>query len=303
MGVTDYCALYFRLRGLQAPLRTEMTISDLQLIMEVAMWTAETGGTHRSDGVFAEVLHGAQASIAIPASEDGLAQVEGNHGYKWSVPDGNRLFELAGLGWPTTSDDRGVHLKQLESLAHEGHDYHTMRPTGELPPWAVDRPEYAEERVGKRTWVLSLSAFRPSDQKTVQLMSEAALNLDYGDPDDSMVRFLSWQHTAIKSLTASHERAHRRPLNSRVVVVVVVVVVVFVVGTLLHAGLCAPLPFRPITSAADFTKRVQGRHTTAKGTCTATCARPPQPTALGSSTCTSPRWRGECPGRAARRRS
>ena len=212
VGVTDYCALYFRLRGLQAPSRTEMAISDLQLIMEVAMWTAETGGTHRSDGVFAEVLHGAQASIAIPASEDGLAQVEGNHGYKWSVPDGNRLFELAGLGRPTASDDRGVHLKQLESLAHEGIDYLQMRPAGELPPWAGDRPEYAEERVGKRTWVLSLSAFRPSDQKTVQLMSEEALNLDYGDPDDSMVRFLSWKHTAIKSLTASHERALRRPI-------------------------------------------------------------------------------------------
>ena len=41
VGVTDYCALYFRLRGLQAPSRTEMTISDLQILMEVNMWTAE----------------------------------------------------------------------------------------------------------------------------------------------------------------------------------------------------------------------------------------------------------------------
>jgi hypothetical protein len=87
-----------------------------------------------------------------------------------------------------------------------------MRPPGQLPVWAG--PAYAAQRVGKRTWVLSLSAFRPSDQKTVQLMSEAALNLDYGDPEDSMVRFLSWEHTAIKSLTASHERAHRRPYSS-----------------------------------------------------------------------------------------
>jgi len=212
VGVTDYCALYFRLRGLQAPSRTEMTISDLQLIMEVAMWTAETGGTHRSDVVFAEVLHGAQASIAIPASEDDMAQVEGDHGYKWSVPDGNRLFELAGLGRPTQPDDRRAHLKQLERVAMEGSDYLMMRPPGQLPVWAG--PAYAAQRVGKRTWVLSLSAFRPSDQKTVQLMSEAALNLDYGDPEDSMVRFLSWEHTAIKSLTASHERAHRRPYSS-----------------------------------------------------------------------------------------
>ena len=219
VGVTDYCALYFRLRGLQAPSRTEMTISDLQLIMNVTMWTGEPGDTHRSEVVFAQVLHGAQASIAIPSSEDGLAQVEGDLGYKWSVPNGNRLLELAGLGEPTARlssghnqidgwSDRRVQLKQLEGLAMESHDYFVMRPPGQLPTWAVNQAQYAETRVGKRTWVLSLSAFRPSDQKTVQLMSEVALNLNYGNPDDSMVRFLSWEHTAIKSLTASHERAH-----------------------------------------------------------------------------------------------
>ena len=96
----------------------------------------------------------------------------------------------------------------------ESHDYFVMRPPGQLPTWAVNQAQYAETRVGKRTWVLSLSAFRPSDQKTVQLMSEVALNLNYGNPDDSMVRFLSWEHTAIKSLTASHERAHRRLYSS-----------------------------------------------------------------------------------------
>ena len=286
MGVTDYCALYFRLRGLQAPSRTEMTISDLQLIMNVTMWTGEPGDTHRSEVVFAQVLHGAQASIAIPSSEDGLAQVEGDLGYKWSVPNGNRLLELAGLGEPTARlssghnqidgwSDRRVQLKQLEGLAMESHDYFVMRPPGQLPTWAVNQAQYAETRVGKRTWVLSLSAFRPSDQKTVQLMSEVALNLNYGNPDDSMVRFLSWEHTAIKSLTASHERAHAASI------VVVVVVAVVVVASMHHrcyylplrattcpyyyiyhtsssitcpcatTSLCAPPYLRPITSAAD----------------------------------------------------
>ena len=222
-GVTDYCALYFRLRGLQAPSRTEMTISDLQILMEVTMWTAEPGGTHRSDVVLAEVLHGAQASFAVPASEEGLAQpILGTSaheagvdlGYKWPVRDGNRLYELAGLGRPAGPVDR--HLEQLQQLARDGMDFFKMRPPGELPPWALMSEQaiagYVTRRVGKRTWVLSLSAFRPSDQKTVQLISEAALNLDYGDPDDCMVRFISWDHTAIKSLTASHERAHHCPL-------------------------------------------------------------------------------------------
>ena len=173
---------------------------------------AEPGGTHRSEVVFAEVLHGAQASIAIPS--DGPVHVEGNLGYKWSVPDGGRLLELAGLGRPAAPDEGRVHLKELERLAREGSDFFQMRPPGQSPDWAG--PEYAAERVGKRTWVLSLSAFRPSDQKTVQLMSEVALNLDFGDPHDSMVRFLSWEHTALRAVTLSHERAHRR-LCSRVV--------------------------------------------------------------------------------------
>ena len=229
MGVTDYRALYFRLAP--SPSHIEMTISDLQLIMNVTMWTAEPEGEHRSEVVFAEILHGAQASVAIPTSEDGLAHAEGGLGYKWSVPDGDRLLELSGLARPTAWNDRLVSLKQLEceAIQSDSRDHFKMRPPGQLPARAG--PEYDAERVGKRTWVLSLSAFRPSDQKTVRLMREAALNLNYdgdnGDMlegNDSMVRFLSWEHTALKAVTASHQRAHRRVFSSSSGVVAVVVV-------------------------------------------------------------------------------
>lgn len=200
MGVTDYCALYFRLRGLQAPTRHEMTISDLQLIVNVAMWTAEPGECTRSETVFTEVLHGAQASIAIPDDE---IEQSGDLGYKWTVP-GGRLLELPASLAPPGGSDLGdryqEQLAQLNRLARDGENNFDKQP----PPWAA--PEYAEERVGKRTWVLSVTAFRPSDQKTAQLMRDAKLNLDWGDPDDFGVRFLSWEHTPLKAVTASHER-------------------------------------------------------------------------------------------------
>ena len=156
VGVTDYCALYFRLRGLQAPTRHEMTISDLQLIVNVAMWTAEPGECTRSETVFTEVLHGAQASIAIPDDE---IEQSGDLGYKWTVP-GGRLLELPASLAPPGGSDLGdryqEQLAQLNRLARDGENNFDKQP----PPWAA--PEYAEERVGKRTWVLSVTAFRPS---------------------------------------------------------------------------------------------------------------------------------------------
>ena len=108
-GVTDYCALYFRLRGLQAPTRIPaMTISDVQLLLTVTMWTAEPDLQHRSEIVLAAPLHGAQAIIA-----DGE-----DLGYKWALPDGGRLFEAAGLSQPVAAAGSSELLAQVTARMH-----------------------------------------------------------------------------------------------------------------------------------------------------------------------------------------
>ena len=207
--VTDYCALYGKLRGAAAPARAGLAIDGLQFIVQVHLRTATANGGEEKELVFSEVLHGAQSTPSSRFTDPALNAPDVEEGFAWdlAVAASDRMH----------AEERNYQPTDVIESAFKADNNDFFAPPDVVANWAPQRrqdwmhrrcPDPLWSEVWNRparTWVLSLRAFRSDEQKVCELMTEAKVIPNYADmggPGGWDRQGLSFQHTPLRRVVA-----------------------------------------------------------------------------------------------------
>ena len=181
-SVADYGTLHCSLRGAAAPARRGMTIAELQFIVQVHVRTAIADGGERKELVFSEVVHGAQS---VPSDD-----IAGDVGFAWLLTRAANRLDATRPSYASVVEECH-HSDMIDVFASQE----------KVASWGQQRRQgWVEERIGLRTFVMSVCAFRASTQKVCQLMTEAKATPDFSDqggPGGWDRDGLSFEHTPL----------------------------------------------------------------------------------------------------------